>query len=177
MFVVVEHDEKLSELVGLWDELVFGTEEFAVWGEGDFDQELFKEALYKTWKLFSERIDFEAPNSGYSLSIGMAYILGRMMEYSDKQQIASRADEGDIELSARIVNKLANSIVNRERFPRNEPIVKTKIKFDNGIIVSIEYNIETGVLKVSNGLKKDAPQKFDKTLETTDISRWWDMNN
>ena len=165
---VLDNDERIAELQQAWDELVAIAETFAL-DEGELDQELFRDVLLKTWKLFSERIDFDAKYSEYCLPIGMAYVFGRMLEYSDKKQVTEREDDGDIELSARIVKKLASSIMNRDLFPRNEPVIDFRIKSD-GIAMRLAYNCETGVLRVAE-LTKNKPN--DKVLETNDISRWW----
>ena len=167
---VLDNDERIAELQQAWDELVAIAETFAL-DEGELDQELFRDVLLKTWKLFSERIDFDAKYSEYSLPIGMAFIFGRMMEYSDKTQVTVRQDDGDIELSARIVRRLASSIMNRELFPRDEPVIECRMKID-GIVMKLAYNCETGVLRVSE-LTKNKPN--DKVLEINDISRWWNM--
>lgn len=167
---ILDNDERIAELQQAWDELV-GIAEAFVCDEGDLDQELFRDVLLKTWKLFSERIDFDAKYSEYCLPIGMAYIYGRMMEYSNKTQVTGREDDGDIELSARIVKRLVSSIMNRELFPRDEPVINKRMKID-GILVGLAYNCETGVLRVSE-LTKNKPS--GKVLEITDISRWWDM--
>ena len=167
---VLDNDERIAELQQAWDELV-GIAEAFVCDEGDLDQELFRDVLLKTWKLFSERIDFDAKYSEYCLPIGMAYIYGRMMEYSDKTQVTDREDGGDIDLSARIVKKLTSSIMNREFFPRDEPVIECRMKID-GIVVRLAYNCETGVIRVTEKTK-NIPN--DKVLEINDISRWWDM--
>ena len=188
MFVIDERDEIIGGLIDDWDELLVSIEDFAVWGEGDFNQELFKDVLFRTWKLFNKRIDFDAEYNNYSLPIGMAYILGRMMEYSDQIQVTGRADGGNIEFSAGIVKGLADSIMNREYFPREKPIIEQHASID-GMFALLSYNCETGVLTVTNGLEEDAPQSFaydkdsnlkeikrkpfDKTLEITDLSGWW----
>ena len=167
---VLDNDERIAELQQAWDEIVAIAETFAL-DEGDLDQELFRDVLLKTWKLFSERIDFDAKYSEYCLPIGMAYVFGRMMEYSDKKQVTEREDDGDIELSARIVKKLASSIMNRDMFPRDEPVIECRMKID-GTIIRLVYNCETGVLRVS---EKSKNKPNDKVLEINDISRWWDM--
>ena len=167
---VLDNDERIAELQRAWDELVGIAEEFA-YDEGELDQELFRDVLLKTWKLFSERIDFDAKYSEYCLPIGMAYIFARMMEYSNKTQVTGREDDGDIELSARIVKKLASSIMNRELFPRDEPVIECRMKID-GIVMGLAYNCETGVLRVTEKTKN---KTNDKVLEINDISRWWDM--
>ena len=167
---VLDNDERIAELQQAWDELVAIAEAFAL-DEGELDQELFRDVLLKTWKLFSERIDFDAKYSEYSLPIGMSYIFGRMLEYSDKTQVTEREDDGDIELSARIVKKLASSIMNRDMFPRDEPVIECRMKID-GTIIRLVYNCETGVLRVS---EKSKNKPNDKVLEINDISRWWDM--
>lgn len=167
---ILDNDKRIAELQRAWDELVGIAEEFA-YDEGELDQELFRDVLLKTWKLFSERIDFDAKYSEYCLPIGMAYIFARMMEYSNKTQVTGREDDGDIELSAIIVKRLASSIMNRDLFPRDEPVIDKRIKID-GIVVELAYNCETGVLRVSE-LTKNKPS--GKVLEITDISHWWDM--
>ena len=167
---VLDNDERIAELQQAWDELVAIAETFAL-DEGELDQELFRDVLLKTWKLFSERIDFDAKYSEYCLPIGMAYVFGRMMEYSDKKQVTEREDDGDIELSARIVKKLVSSIMNRDMFPRDEPVIECRMKID-GTIIRLVYNCETGVLRVS---EKSKNKPNDKVLEINDISRWWDM--
>ena len=167
---VLDNDERIAELQQAWDELVDIAESFAL-DEGELDQELFRDVLLKTWKLFSERIDFDAKYSDYCLQIGMAYIFGRMIEYSNKTQVTDREDDGDIELSARIVKKLASSIMNRELFPRDEPVIECRMKID-GIVMGLAYNCETGVLRVTEKTKN---KTNDKVLEINDISRWWDM--
>ena len=167
---VLDNDERIAELQQAWDELVGIAEAFAL-DEGELDQELFRDVLLKTWKLFSERIDFDAKYSDYCLPIGLAYIFGRMMEYSNKTQVTDREDDGDIELSTRIVKKLVSAIMNRELFPRDEPVIECRMKID-GIVMRLVYNCETGVLSVSEK-SKDKPN--DKVLEINDISRWWDM--
>ena len=167
---VLDNDERIAELQRAWDELVGIAEEFA-YDEGELDQELFRDVLLKTWKLFSERIDFDAKYSEYCLPIGMAYVFGRMLEYSDKKQVIEREDDGDIELSARIVKKLVSSIMNRDMFPRDEPVIECRMKID-GTIIRLVYNCETGVLRVSEKTKN---KPNDKVLEINDISRWWDM--
>ena len=167
---VLDNDERIAELQQAWDELVAIAEAFAC-DEGELDQELFRDVLLKTWKLFSERIDFDAKYSEYCLPIGMAYVFGRMMEYSDKKQVTEREDDGDIELSARIVKKLVSSIMNRDMFPRDEPVIECRMKID-GTIIRLVYNCETGVLRVS---EKSKNKPNDKVLEINDISRWWDM--
>ena len=167
---VLDNDERIAELQQAWDELVAIAETFAL-DEGELDQELFRDVLLKTWQLFSERIDFDAKYSEYCLPIGMAYVFGRMLEYSDKKQVTEREDDGDIELSARIVKKLASSIMNRDMFPRDEPVIECRMKID-GTIIRLVYNCETGVLRVSEKTKN---KPNDKVLEINDISRWWDM--
>ena len=89
---VLDNDERIAELQQAWDELVAIAEAFAC-DEGELDQELFRDVLLKTWKLFSERIDFDAKYSEYCLPIGMAYVFGQMMEYSDKKQVTEREDD------------------------------------------------------------------------------------
>ena len=167
---VLDNDERIAELQQAWDELVDIAEAFAC-DEGELDQELFRDVLLKTWKLFSERIDFDAEYSEYCLPIGMAYIYGRMMEYSGKTQVTDREDGGDIELSARIVKKFTSSIMDRKTFPRDEPVIECRMKID-GIVVGLAYNCETGVLRVTEKTKN---KTNDKKLEINDISRWWDM--
>ena len=168
---ILDNDKRIAELQRAWDELVGIAEEFA-YDEGELDQELFRDVLLKTWKLFSERIDFDAKYSEYCLPIGMAYIFARMMEYSNKTQVTGREDDGDIELSAIIVKRLASSIMNRDMFPRDEPVIECRMKID-GTIIRLVYNCETGVLRVS---EKSKNKPNDKVLEINDISRWWDMD-
>ena len=188
MFIINEQDERIGDLINDWDKLLESIEDFSVWGEGEFNQELFKDVLYRTWKLFVKRLNFDAEYSNYSLPIGMAYILGRMMEYSDQIQVTERADGGNIEFSAGIVKSLASSIMNREYFPKEKPILERRAYVDD-MYVLLSYNCKTGVLTVTNGIEEGAPpaysynedesflemnrKPFDQTLKVTNLSGWW----
>lgn len=155
----------VGELIIAWNELLNIASAFT-YDEEELDQELFRDTMFKTWRLFSERVDFDAEYSDYNLPIGMAYILGHMMEYSDMTQVEVRKDGGEIDLSAGIVNELVSRIIKRNNFPRNEPVIDYRTSF-YGSVVGLAYNCETGVLRVSDG--------SEKVLETTDISRWGDV--
>ncbi len=179
-------DERIEEIIENWDELLESTE-YALWGEGDFDQEQFRETMFKTWKLFSERVDFDSPDDEYSLSIGMAEILGKIMIYSEKQQIKRRKDGGSIELSAMIAGDLFFNIKYRHTFSRNDPVVSERHMID-GEILRLTYLLNTGELRIesghSEGITDFAFDPEDESLSeikpknrepiiVSDISRWW----
>ena len=165
MLNIDEFGEGVGELIIAWNELLNIATAFT-YDEEELDQELFRDTMFKTWRLFSERIDFDAEYSDYNLPIGMAYILGHMMVYSKKTQVEVRQDGGEIELSAGIVNALVSQIIKRKNFPRNVPVVDYRMKID-GSVAKLAYNCETGVLRVSD--------KSGKVMEITDISHWWDV--
>ena len=181
------YEDRIDEITEGWDELLEGTEDFALWAEGDFDQELFRETMYKTWELFAERIDFDSPEETYSLPIGMAQIFGQIQSYSTKKQITMRDDGGDIELSALIARDLYYSIRDRDSFVRDIPVVSARHMID-GEILRLTYHLDTGELRIESGYSEDHPDFiFDtdterateiipRTIEpiiVKDISRWW----
>lgn len=182
------YEDRIEEVIDLWEELLESTENFALWGEGDFDQGLFRETLYKTWKLFSERIDFDSPENEYVLPIGLAEILGQILTYSKLQQITPRDDGGDIELSAMIAGDLFYNIKYRDMFVREKPIVTDRHMID-GEILRLTYYLDTGELKVEDGHSDEitdfvcdpndggisaiTPQtKTKEPIIVKDISRW-----
>ena len=190
-------DERIDEVLDGWDELLDGTEDFALWGGGSFDQDLFREIMYKTWKLFSERIDFDAPDEEYALPIDYAVILGKIMAYGRKLQITYREDGGDVTVSAMLAADLGNSIRYRYDFPKDVPVISSMHHINNQFY-RLKYDLESGELHLQKGLGADAPPSYFFDITTgeiqeleqenqdtgnpiivTDISRWsfdcWQM--
>lgn len=146
--------------------------------------------MYKTWKLFSEKIHFDVPEEEYELPIDLAVILGKMMLYSMKRQELIRKDGGDIELSAMIVGSFVWDIRNRKTFSRQEPVLIVSRDFKKRWL-KMKYDLVTGELYVQYGLDEEDDPFFiydfvDRTFRevernngdsmiVTDISRWWDI--
>ncbi len=181
-------DERIEEVNDSWDELLESIEDFT-WGEGNFDLDLYRETMYKTWKLFSERIDFAAPEEDYALPICLAEVFAQVRLYADKRQIEMRRDGGTIALSAMIAFDLYYSIRYRAIFNRDEPVVSAKHMID-GELLRLTYHLDTGELHVTDGFEpEDTPavvfhpkdgsvseikQEKREPIIVTDISRWWD---
>lgn len=181
-------DKRIDEVLDGWDELLVGTEDF-VWGEGILDQELFRRTMHKTWELFIDYIDFDAPDEKYALPIDLAVILGKVMSYAQKQQITVREDGGDIDVSAMIAEDLASNIRYR-KLSRDEPVI-SKLKRNKGIAERWIYHLRSGELHIhrgdsaaSNHFLPDSPDESSREMKNdvscespivvSDISRWWD---
>ena len=188
MILNVTEDEQVGNITDCWENLLEKTEPYALWGEGDFDLELFRSTMFETWELFLQRIDFDIPNEEYSLPIDLAIILGEIRKYANQIQITGRADGGDIELSAIIADILWHGIVYREEFPRNTPIISSVEVIGTGTY-RLMYNMESGELQVEDGKDPEIPefiyncaddifyeadQKEIKPFVVTDITQvWW----
>ncbi len=165
LFSIVD-DEQIGTVLEIWEELLYNAEEFAYWDEGDLDQELFRKAMFLTWKLFSERIDFDASEEEYALPVDLAVILGQIMSYGRLKQIIDREDGGNIELSAMLAEDLWKSIQFRKEFSRFDPVISSK-HLINMEVYQLTYNLKSGQLYV---------QKGNESFTVKDISAWWDFD-
>ena len=161
-------DKRIDEVLEGWDRLLADTEDFAIWGQGVFDKELFRATMYKAWELFSDYIDFDASDDEYVLPIDLAIILGKVMSYAQKQQVTMREDGGDIDVSAMIAEDLASNIRYRT-LSRDEPVV-SKLKQNKGVAERWTYHLESGELHVHRG----TDEACEPPIVVSDISRWWD---
>lgn len=181
------YEERIEEVINLWDVLLVVAEDFSLWEEEDFDQELFRETMYETWKLFAEKIDFDAEEKDYVLPISLAVLLGKVMTYSEKRQYTGRPDGGNIGLSALIARDMYYSIEDRNLFVRDNPVVSNRHLIRDEVL-RLTYFLETGELKVENGdevgtgnyvynihdgsMRKIKPQLIEPII-LKDITHWW----
>ena len=188
MIITITDDERIDTVINSWECLLEDNESF-LFDDGDFNQDLFRETMYMTWELFSQRIDFDAPDDNYYLPVDLARILGLIMVYERQYQVEDRRDGGDIGLSTLLAHCLWEAIYFRKTFSRSDPLIKSK-KLINEILYELTYNLETGELHVQSGLNPDVQHyRYDGSTETmepiklntiepiivTDISRWWDL--
>lgn len=151
--------------------------------DDDLDEELLRQTMYDTWKLFRDGIDFEASDEEYSLPIGLAGILGEITAYSKMYQITEDPDCDSLDIPAMICAFLRGAIIHRTDFSRDKPIVKGRRLIDH-ILTDIEYDLITGELTLSdppaaiNQFIMDEhggfvePQRLGKPVVKKSIARW-----
>ena len=174
---------KEEVVLDLWDEL-YANASAVSFAEDELDQDLFRETLYKTWELFGEVIDFDKPEDEYSLPINMARILGEITAYTKLYQIDDSIRGKTVEVSVMIAEIMLSSIIYRNAFSREKPVVKSR-RLIGHTVADIEYDLQTGELRLTNppddvnnfvisddGVPHEA-EKLAESIATTDISGWW----
>ncbi len=144
-----EHEISKEEAVlALWDEM-YANASAVSFAEDELDQDLFRETLYKTWELFGEVIDFDKPEDEYSLPINMARILGEITAYTKLYQIDDSIRGKTVEVSVMIAEIMLSSIIYRNAFSREKPVVKSR-RLIGHTVADIEYDLQTGELRLTN---------------------------
>lgn len=182
----MENSHEISKekvVLELWNEL-YANASAVSFAEEELDQNLFRETLYKTWELFGEVIDFDKPEDEYSLPINMARILGEITAYTKLYQIDDSIRGKTVEVSVMIAGIMLLSIIYRNSFSREKPVVKSR-RLIGHTAADIEYDLRTGELRLTNppdnvtnfvigddGVPHEA-KKLAESIATTDISGWW----